>query len=66
MRLHFRAAFDCYQAHINRTDFFQLLKVYQDDASDEDFHVSAECDGTARLIPTTRVKTGTPNSRSVR
>lgn len=26
MRLHFRAAFDCYQSHINRTDFFRLLK----------------------------------------
>lgn len=25
-KLHFSAAFDCYQAHINRTEFFQLLK----------------------------------------
>lgn len=26
MTLHFLAAFECYQAHINRTDFFRLLK----------------------------------------
>ncbi len=26
MKLHFRAAFEFYQNHINRTDFFQLLK----------------------------------------
>jgi len=28
MKLHIRAAFDFYQKHINRTDFFQLLKEH--------------------------------------